>query len=180
MTDTDLARQLISRLARLDADAGRGQGLNPAQRMALEYLARANRFSRQPSHVAEYMGSTRGTISQTLKTLREKRLISELRSETDRRSLSYDLTPKGRKVLTNSSALSRAFTDLSAKELGQLERSLQVVLNTSLRSNGFKPFGVCKTCQHFDPRGDGGFCKLLRLPLAPAETEQVCVENVPA
>ena len=177
MTDTDLVRQLILRLARLDADAGRSEGLNPAQSMALKYLARANRFSRQPSHVAEFMGSTRGTISQTLKALREKGLISELRSETDRRSLSYDLTSKGRSVLAQSKSLSSAFKGLSVQELVQLERSLQTALNTSLRISGLKPFGVCKSCKHFAPRADGGFCDLLRLPIEPSETEKICVEN---
>lgn len=177
MTETDLVRQLISRLARLDADAGRSEGLNPAQSMALEYLARANKFSRQPSHVAEFMGSTRGTISQTLKALRDKGLISELRSETDRRSLSYNLTQKGRRILAQSNSLRSAFKELSVNELGKLERSLQAVLNTSLRSNGLKPFGVCKTCAHFSPRTKGGFCNLLSLPLELSETEMVCVEN---
>ena len=177
MTDTDLVRQLISRLARLDGDAGRSEGLNPAQSMALEYLARANKFSRQPSHVAEYMGSTRGTISQTLKALREKGLIAEVRSENDRRSVSYELTSRGRTILAQSNALSSAFNELSVKELSQIERSLQAVLNTSLRSNGLKPFGVCKTCKHFTPGTEGGFCNLLSLPLGRSETEKLCVEN---
>lgn len=177
MTDTDLVRQLISRLARLDGDAGRSEGLNPAQSMALEYLARANKFSRQPSHVAEYMGSTRGTISQTLKALRDKGLIVEVRSEADRRSVSYDLTSRGCRILAHANSLSSALKDFSEKELDQLARSLQTALNTSLRSNGLKPFGVCKTCKHFAPRVVGGFCNLLSLPLEATETEKVCVEN---
>lgn len=178
MTDTDLVRQLILRLARLDADAGRNEGLNPAQSMALEYLDRANKFSRQPSHVAEFMGSTRGTISQTLKALREKRLIAEVRSESDRRAVSYELTPMGNTVVARSNALRRTFQDLSESQLNQLGQSLQTILNTALRSNGQKPFGVCKTCQHFSPRSKGGFCNLLSTPLEQSETEKICVENV--
>ena len=152
MTDTDLVRQLVLRLARLDADAGRSEGLNPAQSMALEYLARANKFSRQPSHVAEFMGSTRGTISQTLKALREKELIAEVRFQEDRRTLSYELTSKGYEILAQSNSLRCDFSDLSETQLSQLEQSLQTILNTTLRANGQKPFGVCKTCQHFAPR----------------------------
>lgn len=76
-----------------------------------------------------------------------------------------------------SNALSSAFNQLSAKELRQLEQSLQAVLNTSPRSNGLNPFGVCKTCKHFAPRTEGGFCNLLSLPLERSETEKLCVEN---
>ena len=178
MADTDLVRQLVLRLARLDADAGRSEGLNPAQSMALEYLARANKFSRQPSHVAEFMGSTRGTISQTLKALREKGLIVEMRSEADRRAISYALTPTGIEILDQSNTLRSTFQDLSESQLNQLEQSLQTILDNALRTNGLKPFGVCKTCQHFAPRSKGGFCNLLSAPLEQSETEKICVENV--
>jgi predicted transcriptional regulator len=59
------AAHLIDRLERLTR-AGEGLGLNPAQWEALRFLARANRFSRSPAAVADYLASTRGTVSQTL------------------------------------------------------------------------------------------------------------------
>ncbi|MCR9194529.1 MAG: MarR family transcriptional regulator [Hyphomonas sp.] len=178
MTDTDLVRQLVLRLARLDADAGRSGGLNPAQSMALEYLARANKFSRQPSHVAEFMGSTRGTVSQTLKVLREKGLIDEVRSKTDRRALSYKLTQSGQKSLAQSSSLRNSLKELSPLEIDRLGKSLQAVLDTALEANGQKPFGVCKTCRHFAPYTKGGFCNLLSTPIDQSEAEKICVENL--
>ena len=121
-------------------------------------------------------GSNENIVAAT-DALREKGLISELRSETDRRSLSYNLTPKGRRVLAQSNSLNSAFKQLSVNEVGQLERSLRAVLNTSLRSNGLKPFGVCNTCKHFAPGSEGGFCKLLKVPLEKSEAEKICVEN---
>ena len=57
---------LIGRLDRLMRSGVAVEGLNPAQWEALRYLARANRFSRPPAGLADYLGSTRGTVSQTL------------------------------------------------------------------------------------------------------------------
>ena len=60
-------RTLIERLAKITTAVDWQDGLNPAQYNALSYLALANRYSRSPSHVADYLCTTRGTASQTLK-----------------------------------------------------------------------------------------------------------------
>ncbi|MFC6657468.1 MarR family transcriptional regulator [Roseibium salinum] len=95
LTDTEIVRDLIDRLSRLIAAEEWNGPLNPSQFAALSYLARANRFSRAPSHVADYLATTRGTASQTLKALARKGLIAETRSQEDKRSIRYDVTDHG-------------------------------------------------------------------------------------
>jgi hypothetical protein len=68
----------------------------------------------------------------------------------------------------------------SQKELALIEMSMRQLLNTALRQNGSKPFGICRTCRHFEPRAAGGSCMLLRVELDSAETEQICHEHDPA
>jgi DNA-binding MarR family transcriptional regulator len=89
---TRFISDLIDRLGRLNAAEEWNGPLNPSQFAALSYLARANRFSRAPSHVADYLATTRGTASQTLKALARKELIAESRLEEDKRSIRYDVT----------------------------------------------------------------------------------------
>jgi len=180
MTEQERVTHLIKRLARIDADDSWNDGVNPVQRMALEYLSRANRFSRKPSHVADFMGSTRGTISQTLKSLAAKGYIAEERSETDRRSISYTLTEQGRNAVTSSGILGRSLESLPATEILQLGNVLRAVLEQALKHNDHRSFGVCHRCQHFTSRRPGGYCNLLDVPLSPAETEKICFEQVPA
>ena len=72
---------LLDRIARLHAARRRAVALTDAQCAALEYLAQGNRFSRSPSVIADYLATTRGTASQTLKALAEKGLISEEEAE---------------------------------------------------------------------------------------------------
>jgi len=66
LTDID---DLVERLARISAADNWAEALNPPQRAALSYLSRANRVLRCPSHMAV----TRGTASQTLKSLERKK-----------------------------------------------------------------------------------------------------------
>ena len=95
MTQEHRIRELLARLARLDASESWTDDLNPAQRAVMDYLARANRFSRSTSNEADFLGSTRGTDSQTLKALSAKGYVSEERANSDKRVVRYDLTQKG-------------------------------------------------------------------------------------
>lgn len=172
-------RELIVRLARLEA-ATRWEGdLNPAQRAALDYLTRANRFSRSPSHVADYLGTTRGTMSQSLKTLERKGYIIEERSETDRRSISYSLTEKGESAQDEASLLNVSLAGLSSQDQKVLRHSLHKALEKVLEHNEGRSFGLCKECAHHRTTDKGPLCALLSEHLSPEEADQICNEQTP-
>lgn len=177
MTRPDHIRSLINRLARLDASETWESPLNPAQIGALEYLARANRFSRAPSHVADYLGTTRGTMSQTLKSLARKGFVKERRSEADKRSISYELTEAGRVLAAPRRALVEAIEALPKTEQASLGAALSDLLAFQLRKNGTRPFGFCRACTHHRVMQDGPFCALLSLKLLPEEADQTCHEQ---
>ncbi|MCK0140666.1 MarR family transcriptional regulator [Aliiroseovarius sp. F47248L] len=177
MRHPDKIKDLITRLARIEASESWEADLNPAQRAALDYLAQANRFSRSPSHAAAYLGTTRGTTTQTFKALARKGYVSEHRSQTDKRSISYNLTEAGSRCLDGQSLLERALPDIDPTERAQLDQGLQSLLRVAVRQNSFKPFGICRTCRHFQTRQNGGYCTLLEQPLEPAETAQICHEH---
>lgn len=180
MDMTDQLRALINRLARLDATGTWADDLNPAQIAALEYLARANRFSRAPSHVADYLGTTRGTTSQTLKALERKAYLTERRSEVDKRSISYDLTDTGRARAMRNGSLRETIEALPDQEKQYLVNGLSEILTARLAAGQRRAFGICRTCRYHRATGDGAFCALLSIRLAPAETTQICYEQVAA
>ena len=70
--------------------------LTAAQWAALRFLARANRVSRTPSAFASFQATTRGTASQCLKSLVDKGFLARQRSETDGRSVRFEVTDLGR------------------------------------------------------------------------------------
>ncbi len=168
---------MIERLARLAHAQSWGADLNPAQRAALSYLARANRFSRTPSVVANYLDATRGTVSQTLKALARKGLIAETRSDTDRRSIRYDITPAGEDALAGTPDIALAISALSGAEKTGLKQGLQAALAMALSQRGSRGFGICKTCRHHDTSGANPYCSLLQVALTSAEAEEMCGEH---
>lgn len=179
-------RELVDRLVRIAAADGWGDDLNPTQRAALSYLCRANRFSRAPSHVADYLAATRGTVSQTLKALARKGLVTELRSETDGRSISYETTPEGRKLARRQSAVDEAIGNLPAAEADRLANGLGDLVRAALVLRGGRSFGICRSCRHHVPagaqgtggrQGEDAWCALLEVSLKPVETEQLCHEH---
>lgn len=170
-------RWLLERLIRVGAAEDWGDDLNPAQRAALSYLDRANRFSRSPSQVAEYLTATRGTVSQTLKALARKGLIEERRREADKRSISYDVTSDGRAALSGRGALTEAVSAISAQERAKLETSLSALLKRALAIRGGRSFGVCRSCRHHREGAEGRSCALLDVALSDADAEQICFEH---
>ena len=178
MDTNNRIRALINRIARIDAAYSWEGDLNPVQRAALEYLLQSNRFSRAPSHVAEYLGTTRGTMSQTLKVLARKGYISEESSISDRRSISYKPTDTGRAAMSAPNPIAAAFEALPSGEQTELETALRHGLQQALQVNGGQSFGLCNTCGHYDPQGKNGFCKLLSVSLSEGENTKICVEHL--
>ncbi len=180
MDTSEQISALINRLARLEASETWESDLNPAQIAALDYLSRANRFSRAPSHVAEFLDTTRGTVSQTLKALARKGYLAEHRSESDKRSIVYELTPAGTEVAGRTSAMLQAIEVLSDDERNLLRDGLSAILTARLAANNGRAFGMCRSCTYHRKQEEGAFCALLSLPLLREETTQICHEQVPA
>lgn len=167
---------LLERVARLAAAEGWSDQLNPVQRAALDYLSRANRFSRAPSHVAEYLATTRGTVSQTLKALERKGFVVEARSEADRRRTAYTPTEAGLAALAAAPGLQEAVAALPAGDRAQLAQGLGALLAALLAERDERRFGICRACRHNGMRDGAPYCMLLREPLGPDEPMQICHE----
>lgn len=175
--DIALIRDLLDRIARLNAAEEWTPELNPAQRGVLAYLSRANKFSRAPSNVADFMCTTRGTASQTLKALEAKGFVAQTRSTSDKRSISYDVSQSGRLLINGTSDLDTALTALTAEQSKAFRQSLEATVHEMLRRREFRSFGICNTCKYHQTNKEGRFCELLNLPLTDGEAEELCHEH---
>ncbi|MEZ5777677.1 MAG: winged helix DNA-binding protein [Paracoccaceae bacterium] len=175
MTNRDEISALLDRLTRLHAAGRRVGDLNEVQRAALDYLSRANRFSRAPSAVADYLAATRGTVSQTLRSLARKGLVAETASSEDRRVRRYDLTPEGVATLATTAPAARpGLTDAETQDIAEALRNL---VRSEIAANGGRSFGLCRTCRHHVSTAEGSHCALLKLALLPEEADQICHEH---
>jgi len=170
------AAHLVERLARLLRAGDFDAGLNPAQWEALRYLARANRFSRTPAALADYLNSSRGTVSQTLIALEAKGLVEKTRNEHDARSLSLALTAAGRARLARDSARALAADIDATGDAARVAAGLDAALVSALARRGGQEFGVCKRCRHFERGAAAHHCALLNEKLTAQDAEAICAE----
>ena len=146
--------------------------------MALRFFARANRFSRTVSAFAEFHSTTRGTASQTVKSLVDRGYLTRTRSERDGRSTTFNLTEKTRRKLAGDpfEAVVRAALSLSPTQRGRTASGLRRILQKLSVERERPALGMCTLCGHLAINKEQGFrCRLLHEPLAVTELEQLCV-----
>jgi DNA-binding MarR family transcriptional regulator len=186
-TDGDHIVWMLERVTRLVRAREHDGGLNPAQWEALRYLDRANRFSNSPGALTQYLGATKGTISQTLMSLERKGYVAKAERPGEKRSLVLTLTAKGRDVLLRDPwrGLQSAAEELGGKTRRRMGKGLRELLLQELKRGQHKSFGFCASCRYFrekgrdrDPEGPH-LCMLLGQPLTIADSERICVEHEP-
>jgi DNA-binding MarR family transcriptional regulator len=160
--------------------AGAKYDLLPVQIDALHYLAICNRYSDTLMGVADYLGQTKGTISQSLKVLEKKGYLKKYPDKKDKRTIHLRVSKTGKKILEElipSPVLNNAYGFLGPKIHNQLSDNLQALLRAIQQSNGMKTFGVCHNCRHNQPTKFGALCALTQEPLSQDDIQLICREH---
>lgn len=176
-----LGAEIIIHLARLAQSGGGDSRLTPAQWTALRYFARANRLSRTPSAFSAFHATTRGTASQTIKSLEALGLLLRRRSEDDGRSVRYDLTAAGEAALRQDPlrSLTAVLDRLPTAERAHLLTSLQSITEQLAAAQEAPVFGTCSDCSHCDAGADPGYCRCAGAMLARTEMDGLCISYAP-
>ena len=150
-----LLHEYIERISRLlDSETrlvGAEHNLQPIQLNALHFLNRSNRYSNTVQGVTEYLGLTKGTVSQTLTALESKGFIQKTADKKDGRVVHLNVTRAGQKLLGKSMpspAAQRACEQLQDQDQKQLMKHLKQFLTAMQKLNGMNAFGICKTCRY--------------------------------
>ena len=182
-----IEQQLLERLVALLRSESRHllseHGLQPVQFEALHYLSISNRYSDTPMAVTEFLGQTKGTVSQTLKVLEKKGLLIKIADVKDKRVTHLEVTLDGRKLIDQilPSPIIRAASDfMCGDEIAVINSSLNTLLYKLQQANNFKSFGQCASCSHNINRGPGDYlCGLTKEPLTTKDVELICREHAP-
>lgn len=179
--DANDAMERLCNLLRMEARAfGLKHGLQPVQMEALRYLTQCNRYSDTPQAVGEYLGLTKGTVSQSLMALERKELLTKQPDKQDKRLIHLIPTLQGIKL---------AMEAVQAKDLGptlavknsvtatELTEILQSVLRGMQELNGRKVFGACHTCRFHKKHSQGSTCGLTHELLSEADSQLLCREH---
>ena len=179
--------QLVERLGNLiRAEMRRviGQeGLQPVHLEAMLFLNQANRFSNTPQSLAEFLGVTKGTVSQSLLLLDRRGLIERYQDEVDRRVVRLRLSQQGEDMLEEmqpASLWQSATRNISANRIRNGVAALRETLYMLQNHNGARTFGVCNTCIYCKRKSQRTHhCALFAERLSGPETRLVCREHVP-
>lgn len=179
--------QLVERLGNLiRAEMRRviGQeGLQPVHLEAMLFLNQANRFSNTPQSLAEFLGITKGTVSQSLLLLDRRGLIERYQDEVDRRVVRLRLSQQGEEMLEEmqpASMWQSATRNISANRIRNGVSALRETLYMLQNHNGARTFGICNTCIYCQRKSQRTHhCALFAERLSGPETRLVCREHVP-
>ena len=176
---------LVERLAELQKVGTRQAvasiGLQPVQLEVLNYLSSCNKYSDTPMAVTEYLGQTKGTVSQTIKSLQAKGMVEKIADNNDKRISHVVLTTLGHKVLKESIP-TKLFVDacqvLSDQQQDNIATELTQLIAAIIQSSEMKTFGVCQSCRYNGKQDDGSYyCNLVKAPLTNDEILLICKEH---
>ena len=176
MTSTDEIAELLVYLGRAARGGDAASDMTAARWTALRFFARANDVSRTPSAFASFHATTRGTASQTIKSLLAKRYLVRHESADDRRSVRFDLTDAGLAELRDDPlrALSEAIERLDAGLKSALRQALPALAGELASIRDTVAFGTCGDCRHFSG-GTISYCACIAAELAPADLGRLCI-----
>ena len=145
--------ELVERLGNLMRSelrkSGGDEGLQPVHLQALVYLSKANRYSNTPQALADYLGLTKGTVSQTLLLLDRRGLIERFEDDIDRRVVRLRLSAAGERLLYESQpalAWQNATRNISPNRIRNATSALREALMTLQEDNEGTLFGECSSC----------------------------------
>lgn len=179
---------LLDRIGRLTRELQFADGLNPAQWEALRFLAQANKYSRSPTALADYLGATKGTVSQTLIALESKGLITRCKKTEDRRQVDLCLTDAGQAMLGKDpmQTLEHAAGEVALELGAEMVKGLSRLLHDLQTRNQINEFGVCQDCSLFCVSSQAALAALEAQPVSgtcgntgetidAAEKTKICV-----
>jgi len=177
VTSTDETAELLVYLGRAARGVDTGSNLTAAQWTALRFFARANDMSRTPSAFASFHATTRGTASQTIKSLLTKGYLARSEAADDRRSVRYDLTGAGMLVMCDDPLreLSEAIDRLDAGLKSALRQALPALVGQLADIRSTVAFGTCGDCRHFSGGDATSYCACVAAELAPADLGRLCI-----
>ncbi len=166
------------------AEAG-GRGLTPTQGQVLALL-RANPDGLRLRALAEQLGVSAATTSDSVAALHRKGLVAKERTASDGRGVIVVLTPTGSREAAAAAAwpdfLLEAVGELSAAEQATFLRALVAMIRTLQEKGRISVARMCVSCRFFQPfRHDNParphHCAFVDAPFGDGELRLDCPDH---
>jgi len=169
---------LIERIGALQRSEMRRYALEHGLQMVhlevLIYLRRCNRYSDTTQALSEFLGQTKGSISQTVGFLEQAGYLRKTQDGADKRVFHLELSAKSHRIVQG---FEEQFYGKFPQD-GVSEKSLQDALERIQKQNGLKSFGLCATCRfNLNPNGRKFVCGLTNESLSTEDITLRCREH---
>ncbi|MBC9798495.1 MarR family winged helix-turn-helix transcriptional regulator [Sinomicrobium weinanense] len=156
-------------------------GLSPTQIQILIFLNYHDEGKRKVSYIAREFNMTKATVSDSVKVLEQKKLITKEYLPHDTRSYIIHLSETG-KAIAEKTAL---FTQEIQKPVQRLPpahkegllRSLMDIIHHLNKSGVITIQRMCFSCRYYSGKGNAHYCNLLQTPLTDSELRVDCPEH---
>ncbi|RMG82975.1 MAG: MarR family transcriptional regulator [Bacteroidetes bacterium] len=162
---------------------GKNLSVTPIQAQILIFLRYHTSDKRKVSYLANELNVTKATISNTIKTLEQKKLIIKEPGKDDTRSYLIHLTSKGKSVAEEMSFFAQEIQhSIERLPLSSKENLFSALLNIIYHLNQLGIISIqrmCFTCIYyqFQEHKQEHFCNLLNKTLADNELKIDCPEH---
>ena len=154
--------------------AASAEGIHLVHLEILQYLSVCNKYSNTAQAMSEYLGQTKGSISQSLKVVESAGHIVRKPCKKDGRVIKIELTKQGKACLARIERKLNIDTPDDPAIASMIEQILRVWQNKA----GLEGFGQCKSCQFNVQPGDQRFqCGLTGESLSKSDTHKICKEH---
>jgi DNA-binding MarR family transcriptional regulator len=156
--------------------------LSPIQVQVLIFLLHHDEQKRKVSYLAEEFNMTKATISDTVKTLELKELITKNYESHDTRSYIIHLTQKGKDVAEKTSLFTeeirKPIDNLHENDKESMLLSLFDIIHHLNKSDVITIQRMCLSCSFYKSTAQGQkhFCKLLNQDLLTTDLRLDCPE----
>ena len=159
--------------------------LSPIQMQILIFLRYQGQHLRTVTNLATEFNMTKATVSDAVRSLEEKHLLTKERNPDDARSWLLEITAKGREVageiglFTEDLRLLVEQIDPSEKEV--IFKNLLMIIGKLEEAGTISQQRMCRTCKYFRASHAGEqpyYCAFLQRPLSDSDLRVDCPEHV--
>ncbi len=164
-------------------DACKDWGLSPIQWQMLIFMRHHGPAKRKVGHLAAEFNLTKATISDSIRVLEKKGLISRIAEPGDSRSSVLHLTPEGERVSAHAVQYASRLLDqvvtLPADDQARLLHSLLELIARLNQTGVIAVQRMCFTCVHYRKgyNEHAHYCSLMGTALQSAELRIDCPEH---
>jgi len=185
--ETDVSSKIVAGLERISEafkvllwDKAKLLGLSPIQIQILIFIAYHKTAFCNVSHLAKEFNITKPTISDAIRVLDKKGLITKEFSSSDSRSYAIGLSAAGKKMVAETSdfanPLKTELTTIDQTELESLFGTLSKLIYQLNRTGILTVQRTCYGCKFYNRNNEQDYCNLLDKVLLNTEIRLDCPE----